>query len=46
MSALYEEHVEKKDLDSWDNVRTPRPEEPELYENQQVRGSRDLNTGL
>eukprot|EP00116_Pleurobrachia_bachei_P011197 sb/3471459/ len=36
MSDLYTEHIENKDLEDWDNVRTPRPTEPELYEEQQV----------
>ena len=43
MEELYEKHVANKDLDDWDNIRTPRPEEPETVEANQAKRAEMLN---
>lgn len=32
MEELYEKHIANRDLNDWENIRTPRPEEPETYD--------------
>jgi len=43
MEELYDKHVANKNLDDWDNIRTPRPEEPDTYEANQAKRAASIN---
>jgi len=43
MDELYDQHVASKDLDDWENIRTPRPDEPETYEANQAKRAAVIN---
>lgn len=43
MEELYDKHVASKDLDDWENIRTPRAEEPETLDANQAKRAAILN---
>lgn len=43
IDELYDKHIANKDLNDWENIRTPRPEEPDTVEANQDKRAAMIN---